>query len=72
MQLPKSVVRQAAQNRLQQSPHAALRKVACECERGVLILRGRVPSFYHKQLAQEAIANIEGVVGVINEIEVVY
>jgi hypothetical protein len=30
-----------------------------------------VPSFYHKQLAQEAVNKIEGLVQVVNEIEVV-
>ena len=34
--------------------------------------RGQVPSFYHKQLAQEAIAEIESVDQVVNEIEVVW
>jgi hypothetical protein len=31
-----------------------------------------VPSFYHKQLAQEAIAGMAGVDQVVNEIEVVW
>jgi len=66
-----SAIVSAAQNRLQQSPLAALRDVSCECRRGVLVLRGRVPSFYYKQLAQETVARIEGVVEVVNEVEVI-
>ena len=64
-------VTRAAQVRLQQSPHVILREVSCEFDQGVLVLRGRVPSFYYKQLAQEAIAHVEGVVQVVNKIEVV-
>ena len=70
MQPSASGVRQAAQARLQQSPHAALRNIDCQFEQGVLVLRGRVPSYYHKQLAQEAVAHLEGVLRVVNQIEV--
>jgi osmotically-inducible protein OsmY len=70
MQPLASEVMQAAKDRLQQSPHVALREVTCEFRQGLLVLRGRVPTFYHKQLAQETIAHMEGVVGVINDIEV--
>jgi hypothetical protein len=35
------------------------------------VLEGRLESFYHTQLAQEIVANIEGVVQVVNHIEVV-
>ncbi len=71
MQPPGSAVKQIAQDRLRQSPHAALREVSCECEQGVLVLRGRVPTFYCKQLAQETIGQLEGVVQIVNEIQVV-
>jgi osmotically-inducible protein OsmY len=40
-------------------------------ENGVLRLRGRVPSYYLKQLAQAAAANMEGVKRIENHIEVV-
>jgi osmotically-inducible protein OsmY len=45
--------------------------VSCECEHGVVFLRGRVQSYYHKQLAQEAVGKIDGVAQVVNEVEVV-
>ena len=35
------------------------------------MLEGRLSSFFQKQLAQEIVANIEGVVQVVNHIEVV-
>jgi osmotically-inducible protein OsmY len=37
----------------------------------MLVLRGRVPSYYYKQVAQEAVKGIEGVDQVINDTEVV-
>ncbi len=61
---------EAAGECLRNSPYRALRGVRCECDEGVLLLRGRLPSFYHKQLAQEAVARLPGVSQVINEIEV--
>lgn len=57
--------------KLQSNPYRAIRAVSCECDRGQLLLRGRLSSFFHKQLAQEAVAKIEGVTQVVNEIEVI-
>jgi hypothetical protein len=37
---------------------------------GLLRMSGRVPTFYHKQLAQEAVANLGGVLQVLNQTEV--
>jgi len=37
---------------------------------GFVILQGRVPSYYLKQVAQSAICDLPGVVGVRNEIDV--
>ncbi|MGO8752192.1 MAG: BON domain-containing protein [Thermoguttaceae bacterium] len=64
------VFAEAARERLRGSPYGSLRTVSCECKDGVLFLRGRLSSFYHKQLAQEVVARIVGVTQVINEIEV--
>ena len=63
-------VAEAANERLRNSPYPALRGVTCECDQGVLLLRGHLRSFYHKQLAQEAVVRLRGVDAVINEIEV--
>ena len=67
---PQRARRQAAYC-LQNSPYAILRGVSCMYDRGILLLRGQVPSFYHKQLAQETVRKIEGVVQVVHQIEVV-
>ena len=63
-------VTQIAEGRLRTSPHWDLRNVSCEYDDGMLILHGRLGSYYHKQLAQETVAGVEGVVQVVNEIEV--
>lgn len=49
-----------------------LRKLQVEQAEGAVILRGRVESFYHKQLAQELIRTAIDGVEVINAIQVVY
>lgn len=59
-----------AQVCLEQSAYSLLRQVLVEYERGVLILRGTLPNYYHKQLAQEAVRRVEGVARVVNRIEV--
>jgi osmotically-inducible protein OsmY len=65
---PKSA--EVASSRLRNSRYRALRNVLCERNQGVVILKGHLPSFYYKQLAQEAVAGVRGVIQVINEIEV--
>ena len=65
------VVVQAAKDRLRSNPHWPVRRVTCECDEGRLLLRGSLSCFFHKQLAQEAVADVDGVVQVINEIEVI-
>ena len=62
----------AARKRLGKTPYSRIRGLTCECdERGVLYLRGRLSSYYQKQLAQEAVAGLPGVVGIVNQAEVV-
>lgn len=63
-------IAEAANECLRNSPYRPLRKILCECQWGVLLLRGRLPSFYHKQLAQQAVAGVKGVSRIVNEIEV--
>ncbi|HWA97225.1 MAG TPA: BON domain-containing protein [Pirellulales bacterium] len=65
-----SQIEGAVRQRLLDSGYHALRKVECYYDAGVLTLRGRVPSFHQKQVA-------EGLVGgdlvrvVVNQLEVV-
>jgi len=60
----------AARVCLHSSPYTTLRGVSCECRHGVLFLTGRLSSFHQKQIAQEAVARVQGVTQVVNQIEV--
>jgi osmotically-inducible protein OsmY len=55
---------------LQQRLDSAARQITCEYEGGVLLLQGRLSSFYEKQLAQETLRTLEGVDQIVNKIEV--
>ena len=59
-----------AERALRNSPYLALRNVACDCRDGLLTLRGCLPTYYLKQVAQAVVAHVEGVRQVVNEIEV--
>ena len=61
---------EAAESCLRRKGYLALRAVACECRGGVLTLRGRLPSYHLKQLAQAAVAGTAGVLRIVNAIEV--
>jgi osmotically-inducible protein OsmY len=60
-----------AERALRGSPYLALRNVACDGHDGVLTLRGCLPTYYLKQVAQAIVARVDGVQQVVNEIEVV-
>ena len=62
----------AANERLRNQSHLTVQQIWCEFDEGQLFVRGRVPSFYYKQLAQEAVAGLKGVRQVINDIEVIW
>jgi len=63
-------IEEAARQRLRQSRYPELRAVSCEFHEGVLTLRGRVPSYYLKQMAQSLADRIPGVVELDNQLEV--
>ena len=63
-------IAEAAGYRLRKSSYVEVRDISCQCDQGVLFLRGRLSTFYHKQVAQEAVAGLAGVEQVVNEIEV--
>ncbi|NLX55840.1 MAG: BON domain-containing protein [Planctomycetaceae bacterium] len=67
--LAAKVVRDA-RRRLRKCAHSPVQRIACDYHEGILILRGRVSSFFHKQLAQEAVRNLAGVDKVVNAVEV--
>ena len=56
---------------LGKSSYRAVRHVSCEVCGCVLILRGRVPSFYMKQIAQEEVRQLlDGSLVIQNQLEV--
>ena len=48
----------------------ALRDIGCTCREGVVTLRGCLPTYDFKQIAQHVVSELEGVCGIINQIEV--
>jgi osmotically-inducible protein OsmY len=61
-----------AQERLRAVPDISFRDLRCEYRDGLLVLQGRVGTYYEKQLAQEAVAKLEGVAQVVNQLEVTW
>ena len=60
----------AARQRLATAGYRTLRAIECSFRDGRMILRGEVPSYYHKQLAQESIRDFPHVTQIVNDIEV--
>ncbi len=60
----------AATSRLRKSDYHELHLISCTFYEGVLTLRGRVSTFYLKQVAQTMIASLEGVERINNRLEV--
>jgi hypothetical protein len=69
--LAETDVLQEAQDALAGQLFHLRRNLSCEFREGLLLLRGRVSSYYHKQVAQEAVLRLEAVEQVVNQIEVV-
>ena len=63
-------VERAAQWRLEASAYAALKTVRCRFRQGALVLNGCVPTYFHKQVAQEAIRAVPGITEIVNHISV--
>ena len=52
------VVENRAQCLLRLSPYSPVRRVTCKVFRKVIVLQGRVPSFYMKQIAQTVVRGL--------------
>ena len=59
-----------ATRRLEETGLRILSAVLCDFHEGVLILRGRVPSYYMKQIAQTAVRGLTQVQRIDNRLEV--
>ena len=58
------------QDAIEQNPYLPRRELRCETNDGRVILRGRVRSFFEKQMAQETVRHIDGIVSIENCLEV--
>ncbi len=54
------------------SPHLTGHTLHIELRRGRVVLRGVVPSYYQKQIAQEVARRVDGVERVENQLEVAW
>jgi BON domain len=59
-----------AESRLRSNSYLALKNVTCELSHGRLVLRGCLPSYYLKQVAQEVVASVADGMPVVNQISV--
>jgi osmotically-inducible protein OsmY len=66
-----STIEETAEDRLRRSGYLALRDIPCEVRGGVARLRGRLPTYYLRQVAQAIVAEVDGVIVVSNQIEVI-
>lgn len=53
---------------LAESGYSDLRKLRCDCHDGVMSIRGHLPSYFLKQMAQTLVSRIQGVRRVSNQI----
>ena len=58
------------ENALTSNPHVANERLTLKRHQGRVVVRGRVGSYYQKQMAQEALLRIEGVEELENQLEV--
>ena len=63
-------IEEAAEGHLRRSGYLALRDIGCTCREGVVTLRGCLPTYFLKQIAQLVVAEVAGVHGIFNQIEV--
>ncbi len=60
-----------AERCLHSNPCLAMKNVSCDYHDGVLVLRGCLPTYYLKQLAQQVVVDLEGVERIDNQVEIV-
>lgn len=68
--LPAERIEEEAHSRLSEVGYRSLTTVTCHPRRGDLFLRGHVPTYYEKQLAQESLRTLAKAIRIVNEIEV--
>jgi hypothetical protein len=69
---PPASLQAVAERALRNGLYPALKKLSCDYRGGVLVLRGYLPTYYLKQIAQEVVArHVPGVGRLDNQIQVV-
>lgn len=63
-------LRQRVDSAIKGNPHLTRHRVFCQEDAGIVVLHGRVGSFFQKQMAQETLKRLAGVEKVINELQV--
>jgi hypothetical protein len=73
LKAPACTIEQGAQDLLSQHSHFRGRagNFQYEYRAGVLIVRGRVPTFYLKQVLQTVLKDVEGVTWIDNQVDVI-
>jgi osmotically-inducible protein OsmY len=64
-------VLERVESQLRRNSYVALKNISCAFQDGVVTLRGCLPSYYLKQMAQTAVARVPGVDRIVNQIDVV-
>jgi osmotically-inducible protein OsmY len=59
-----------AENRLHQSAYSPLRRVTCQVHGQEITIRGRVPTYYLKQVAQSLLSGLDGIRTIDNRLDV--
>ena len=59
-----------AQSALDRAPYVLRRAIRLEAQQGRVVLSGTVRSFFHKQLAQEALRDVDGLNAIDNRLQV--
>ena len=68
---PPTDLAEVARSCLRTNPYPDVKSLECEYHEGVLMLRGQVSTYYYKQLAQEAVRDIQGIESIVNVVKVV-
>lgn len=65
-----SAILNTATHALKRSDYAALRRLSVENHDGVLVISGKVSTYYMKQLAQETLMSVKGTLTLDNRVAV--
>lgn len=60
------------QTAIDENPHVPVRHLRFETREGHVTLNGEVTSYFQKQMAQEALRQVEGIEEIHNELDVVW